>query len=507
MKEKKHNLFRRILVMVFILITVLSVSFILITYQSAIKFYQVSTQLLNKDVAAHIAKFTSPFEYAGLNHDKADSVFYQAMVISPNVEVYFLDTSGRVIYYHGGPDEIKLEQLPMKNISRYISDSGKNYITGPDPRDPSQPKIFSAAAVEGKQGRLGYIYVILGSKVYRNVSHLLYKTYAGQLLLVTFLLILLATITLSFLYINRLRRNFKNMIGVLQRFELGDLKARFVQNKNDDLAPVTGAFNKMAGLLELNIDKLKNTETERRDFTRNISHDLRTPLSIARGYAETLALREDKDQPSSSERTGYARLVIANIQIVENMVEQLLDLSKMESPGMELDLQPFIFSEIVMEFVHSASLAVAEKQIVLEASRCANASWIQADIHMMERVVQNLLFNAIKFTPEYGDISISLENNNDELIFQISNTGEPLPDQLMNWLQDHDGGQEIKRPHSRGLGLVIVNKILQLHGFLMRVQYVEAAGNIISFHMPVYQMSLNREQAHLLNKGRTRKQG
>lgn len=506
MKEKKHNLFRRILLMVFILITVLSVSFILITYQSAIKFYQVSTQLLNKDVAAHIAKFTSPFEHAGLNREKADSVFYQAMVISPNVEVYFLDTSGSVIYYHGGPDEIKLVRLPMENISRYISDSGKNYITGPDPRDPSQPKIFSAATVEGKQGRLGYIYVILGSKEYRNVSHLLYKTYAGQLFLVTFLLILLATITLSFLYINRLRRNFKNMIGVLQRFELGDLKARFTENKNDDLAPVTSAFNKMARLLELNIDKLKNTETERMDFTRNISHDLRTPLSIARGYAETLALREEKDQPGSSERTGYAKLVIANIQIVENMVQQLLDLSKMESPGMELDWQPFIFSEIVLEFVHSASLAAAEKQIMLDASQCVNAYWIRADIHMMERVIQNLLFNAIKFTPENGHITISLGNQNDELIFQISNNGEPLPNQLMKWLQEHEGDQDSKRPLSRGLGLVIVKTILQLHGFPMHVIYDEITGNTISFRMPIYQMSLNRQQTHFLNDGRASEQ-
>ena len=116
MKTKTFPLFSRILFLVFALITVLSLTFLLITYLSVIHFYQASTQLLNKDVASHIAKFTSPFEQDRLNKQKADSVFYQAMVISPSVEVYFLDTTGKVIYYHGTTSEIRLPTIPLENI-------------------------------------------------------------------------------------------------------------------------------------------------------------------------------------------------------------------------------------------------------------------------------------------------------------------------------------------------------------------------------------------------------
>ena len=93
--------------MVFLLIALLGLLFMGVTYVATTSFYAASTQLLNKDVAGHIAKFTSPYGREGFDRQKADSVFYQAMVISPSAEVYFLDTTGRVIYFHGDTAEIQ----------------------------------------------------------------------------------------------------------------------------------------------------------------------------------------------------------------------------------------------------------------------------------------------------------------------------------------------------------------------------------------------------------------
>ena len=184
----------------------------LIAYMSVVHYYQASTQLLNKDVAAHIAKFTSPFDQEGLNKQKADSVFYQAMVISPSVEVYFLDTTGRVIYFHGAPNEVKQPVISLEAVREYLSKNGQIYIKGPDPRDPANPKIFSAAAVQDRSGIIGYIYVILGSTEYRSVTSLIFKSHAAGLLLEIFLFILLVTLILTLLYVNRLERNFRKLI-------------------------------------------------------------------------------------------------------------------------------------------------------------------------------------------------------------------------------------------------------------------------------------------------------
>jgi K+-sensing histidine kinase KdpD len=241
----------------------------------------------------------------------------------------------------------------------------------------------------------------------------------------------------------------------------------------------------MASMLVENIEKLKRAEVERKDFTTNISHDLRTPLAIARGYAETLSLNIENNLSGQSENAGYSKLIISNIQTVEHMVQQLLDLSKMESAAMNLQKQPFVFSEIVQELVHSLSLTAQEKKIAIRCVDCENTTWIHADIHMMERVIQNLLTNALKFTPENCQILIQLKNLQNQLFFEISNQGERMPENLFTWLNDNKSDASNTRPYHHGLGLVIVKTILQLHHFPMEARYIEGIGNSISFQMPV----------------------
>jgi signal transduction histidine kinase len=285
--------------------------------------------------------------------------------------------------------------------------------------------------------------------------------------------------------VKRLERNFRKLILVLRKFESGDLTARFEENDKNELTPVTHAFNKMSGMLVDHIERLKRAEVQRKDFTTNISHDLRTPLAIARGYAETVLMNLENDQAGKQENAAHAKLIVSNIQVVENMVQQLLDLSKMESAAMSLQKQPFVFSEIVLELIHSFSLTAQEKKITIQSVDCENAAWIHADIHMMERVVQNLLTNALKFTPERGQILIQLKNQHDELVFEIFNQGEPMNEALYAWLNDNKPDAANTRPHSHGLGLVIVKTILQLHHFPMKAGFIEGRGNGISFRMPV----------------------
>src|SRR5580692_9986841 len=125
MRQEPFAIFRRIYFVVFLVIALLGLLFVGVTYVATTSFYAASTQLLNKDVAGHIAKFTSPYGREGFDRQKADSVFYQAMVISPSAEVYFLDTTGRVIYFHGEKPEIKSWQVPVEHIRRYILSGGR----------------------------------------------------------------------------------------------------------------------------------------------------------------------------------------------------------------------------------------------------------------------------------------------------------------------------------------------------------------------------------------------
>ncbi len=118
MKNRNFTIFRRFAIMIFGLTAVLSLLFIIITYLTTNYYHQASTQLLNKDVASHIAEFTSPFSESGINKQKADSVFKNAMVLSPNAEVYFLDTTGKVIAFHAPEKEIIEWMIPLAPITK-----------------------------------------------------------------------------------------------------------------------------------------------------------------------------------------------------------------------------------------------------------------------------------------------------------------------------------------------------------------------------------------------------
>ncbi len=416
MKQEPFAFFRRIYVVVVLLIAVLGTLFIGVTYLATTSFYAASTQLLNKDVAGHIAKFTSPYGREGFDRQKADSVFYQAMVISPSAEVYFLDTTGRVIYFHGDTSEIRSWQVDMEALRRYLEAGGVRYISGSDPRDPEHRKIFSAASVEGAAnagwsgGRLGYIYVIFGNQQYRSVAQMLVNSRVTPAALEAAFLIVVVSLVITVVYIRKARR----------RFELIEDTKRAVAS-----------------------------EKERRDFMTNMSHDLRTPLAIARGYAETLQLKGG--ELTDGEEKEYLELVLGKIRQVEKMVGQIWELSKMESPNFEPKKEPFVFSEVVQEVVKGKGEIICEN--------CEEGAWVNADISMMERVLQNLVVNAVAYTREGGRIIVSLKRDANALIFEIRNEGPALSEDILDWF-NYMGPMPPRKPV---IGLSIVRLALAMH--------------------------------------------
>jgi signal transduction histidine kinase len=466
---------------------VLGLLFILITYLATTQYHQASTQLLNREVAAHIAKFTSPFENDGINKRKADSVFHDAMVISPSAEVYFLDTTGKVIAYHANEKEIKLKNIELDNIKKYIAGDGHEYIKAPDPRDPSDPKIFSAAEVIGKKRKLGYIYVILGSNQYQSIKDLLLSSHISNLVIRSFIVIILLSLIISLVYLNRMKKGFNQMINVLEKFEEGDYNTRYKIKEQDELTPIKHAFNKMADLLSSTINRLTRSEQERKVFIANISHDLRTPLSIARGYAETLLLKKESQEISGQQRQEFVNLILHKIQQVEKMVKQLFEISKMEAAEFKPQKEPFVISEIVQEIVNTFQLIAEEKKLSLKCTECQYHVWVSADIGLMERAIQNLVDNAIKSSPEGGYIQVSNIVDNKDLVFQIENSGTPLTEDMLQWINHYSDEDNPfnNRPAKSGLGLLIVQKILHMHGSSLKAYTKNNLINVFSFRMAI----------------------
>jgi len=154
------------------------------------------------------------------------------------------------------------------------------------------------------------------------------------------------------------------------------------------------------------------------------------------------------------------------------MVGQVFELSKMESASFEMRREPFVFSEVVQEVVRGKGEIFCEN--------CEDGTWVEADVSMMERVLQNLVMNAVEYTRVGGRIGISLERGEGELVFRITNEGEVLGEDILNWFN----GVEGVRPKKAAIGLSIVKKVLGLHGFRSEAEVREGV-NVFYFKMPV----------------------
>jgi signal transduction histidine kinase len=487
MKQRNLTIFRRFAIVVFSMTAGLGLLFIIITYLSTKYYHEASTQLLNKDVAKHIAEFTSPFRESSINKRKADSVFKNAMVLSPSAEVYFLDTAGKVIAFHAPEKEILQWTVSLPPIENYIQTKGEKYIRGTDPKDPDNQKIFSASIVKGESGTLGYIYVILGSKKSEGIIDMLYGSHIMKLAILAFIIVILLSLMVSFILLKRMRKNFDQMIAVLERFENGDYTARFNLRNQDELEPVTQAFNKMADLLSSTIHKLTKSEEDRKAFIATISHDLRTPLSIARGYTETLMLKREKGDVTLEEQEYYSQQIYNKMLQIENMVNQLFELSKMDDVAFKPRFEPFVLSEIVQESVNTFKMIATEKKVDLKCAQCLYHVWVNADVSMMERVIQNLVENALKNTPAEGFIHASMTVKGEALFFKIENNGPALPEDLLHWINNfkREGGISNQRPAKLGLGLLILQKILLLHNSSLHASTLNGTNTFI-FSLPVY---------------------
>jgi K+-sensing histidine kinase KdpD len=169
------------------------------------------------------------------------------------------------------------------------------------------------------------------------------------------------------------------------------------------------------------------------------------------------------------------------------MVKQLFELSKMEAAEFKPYKEPFVISEIAQETVNTSKLIAEEKKLSIKCTQCMYHVWANADIGLMERVIQNLIDNAIKNTPQGGIIQVSIVVENKDLIFQIENSGNPLPEDLLQWINHFkdEGNLLNKRPAKRGLGLLIVQKILHMHGSSLKAYTKNDAINVFSFRLAI----------------------
>jgi hypothetical protein len=219
----------------------------------------------------------------------------------------------------------------------------------------------------------------------------------------------------------------------------------------------------MAERIQAQVRALERADLNRREMVSNVSHDLRTPLAALRGYLETLAMKEG--QLTAEEQRNYLSIASRHAERLATLVAELFELATLESGEARVHAEPFSPGELAQDIALKFELAARSRGLRLETSFAPDLPFVCADIGLIERVLENLLGNALRYTPEGGVITLALEQSEDGIQFQVRDTGqgiaaEDLPhifDRYYRAENQHDTGRA-------GLGLAITKRILELHG-------------------------------------------
>ncbi|MCL5030794.1 MAG: HAMP domain-containing histidine kinase [Bacteroidetes bacterium] len=487
MKNFFNSLFWKISAVFLLILLIISTVYIYISVNTAEMYFQETRQKLDIKVASHIAHDNDFFSGDSININALKDVFHNVMVINPSIEVYLLDTTGTILAYDAPKKSVKLKIVPLEPIKKFLTSNKETFLMGIDPKNPKRQKAFSAAQVFDKGKFKGYIYVILGGQEYENASQLVFGSYILRLGVRSMIIALITAAIIGFLAIGFIIRNLNRIVNVIRDFQKGNLNARIKLKSKGELQEFANSFNDMANTIVNDIDEMKRMDYLRRELIANVSHDLRTPLSIIRGYIETVLIKDEK--LSAEERKKYYDTILSSTDRLLGLVEELFELSKLEAKESLPDKEIFSLAELLQD-IHQKNLVIAKsKNINLNLDISENLPFINADIKMMEKVFQNLLDNAFKFTPSGGEINITLKRKNDEqLIASITDNGlgiaeEEIPNIFERYYQVKR--ISIDNKQGTGLGLTIVKKILDIHNIKIEVKSELTKGTSFILTIPV----------------------
>ncbi len=230
------------------------------------------------------------------------------------------------------------------------------------------------------------------------------------------------------------------------------------------------------------LTRIRRLETVRRDFISNISHELRTPLAGLKALVDTLRGGAIKDPPAAKR---FLKRMDAEVDALTQMVEELLELSRIESGQAPLRLAATPVAEVVVPALDRLRPQAERAGLELNVVLPREAPPVLADAERARLVVTNLVHNAVKFTPSGGRITVAVEPVEDDLLFSVQDTGVGIPaEDLARIFERFYKADRARSGGGTGLGLAIAKHIVQGHGGRIWAESVEGQGSTFCFTLP-----------------------
>ena len=313
--------------------------------------------------------------------------------------------------------------------------------------------------------------------LHTDISQMEHHT--GELVIWTSLICLLVffgTVLLSYYNAHKLIDPFVEMNHIVRCYSRGDFSQRISVKGKDEAAQLGRSFNEMA-------EQIKDLDNTRRSFVANVSHELRSPLTSMKGFLE--AMQDGTIPPENYPE--YIDIVLAETRRMTAMVNDLLDLSRIESGMIELHYETFDINELIRRTLITFEARLSERNMEMDVRFAQEQCFVYADSAQIGQVLRNLIDNAIKYSGEGQTVCVSTYSMRKVVYVTVKDNGIGIPQEDIPHVFDRF--YKVEKAHTpsltvgSGLGLSIVKRIIEQHGQSITVRSVPGKGTQFTFSL------------------------
>ncbi|WP_417543356.1 ATP-binding protein [Marinobacter sp.] len=484
-----QTLYARLALGLFLLLVIVGGLFTVLSLYSVREYSAAVNQALNRDLASHLVSDRNLVTDGRINHSELERLFDLYMSINPSIEIYLLDQEGRILSYSANPAKIKLKHVSLEPVRRLLENPDAYPLQGDDPRSHDRRKVFSVTPVPSAENPTGYLYVVLRGEEYDFAESMVHSErllqMGGGALAISLFVGLLAGLVFFRLLTRRLSR-------LTARVEAFEAEAKGVVTTGgadetgvpgDDVDYLAARFDQMAARIAAQLELLKDKDRQRRQLVAQVSHDLRTPLASIQGYLETLGMKQQ--ELNTDERRRFLNVALAETLRLSKLVDELFELAALDARERQPFAEPFMPAELLHDVVQKHRPKAEQAGVALSITR-AQPAMVYADIAMTERVLDNLIGNAVDHSPKGAEVKLSVTVDNEGVEICVLDAGEGISPQDIDHVFDpfYQAPGAIRSGHA-GLGLAIARRMAELQQGRVSVESQPGAGAAFRFWLPL----------------------
>jgi signal transduction histidine kinase len=268
----------------------------------------------------------------------------------------------------------------------------------------------------------------------------------------------------------------------------GQFDKRLEIKGSDEIAQLAKTFNWMTESLEKLDEQKRAIDQTRRDLIAWVSHDLRTPLSTIRVMLEAI---QDGVVDDQTTRDRYVENSLKEIEHLSRLINDLFELAKLDTGHVEMNFQSASVRDLISDTLSVMSAQAKHRGVNLSAEVSENIDMVYMDAHKVQQVLYNLLDNAVRYTPEEGDVQIKVRLSGKNVQIDIRNSGIVIEDEHLPHIFDSfyriEKSRKLEKDgrRSTGLGLTIAQRFVEAHQGRIWAESSEEKGTVFSFTLPV----------------------